>query len=215
MAKSLSVSKQILIANYKSDVNSSSGIEAGYMITPLTDGTAGLKIYARIRPDVNRVDLLPKTALTLRGVTETAAQDKYMADLAALKTFFGLTNAGDTATGIGMPWIELDSAGVFWNTQKSSFPENAVFSTTATAGVTTDSTNTHKYLNYFDPKTGDFGAIPVKTTAEGPTTDTATFWQKYKKWFIGLGIAIGVGGLVALMWPKKVKKVFPKLSKKK
>ncbi|MBA4849482.1 hypothetical protein [Emticicia sp. BO119] len=213
MAKTLSVSKQVLIANYKSDLNANSGIEAGYVITPATDGTAGLKIYGRVRPDVNRVDLLPKTALGSRGITETAAQDKYMADLAALKTFFGLVNAGDTATAISMPWIKLDASGVYWDPQVATFPETAVYSVATTDGVTTDSSNTHKYLNYFDPKTGDFGSIPVKATADGTPT-TETFFQKYKNWFIGGGIVAAVGVLAALLWPKKVKRILPKALKR-
>lgn len=214
MAKSLNVSKQILIANHKANVDANSGIEAGFMITPINDGAAGLKIYARIRPDVNRVDLLPKTALTQRGIIEAAAQDKYMADLAAIKTFFGLVNNGDNAALIGMHWIELDAGGVFWNPAKSPFPQPAVFSVSATEGVTEDVAKTHKYLNYFNPATGDFGVAPVKAAASDPTTPE-TFWAKWKNWIIGGGIAAGAAALAYALWPKKKRVALPRLPKRR
>ncbi len=192
MAKTITVSKQASIVNYKEAVNSTSGIEAGFLITPLIDGAAQLLIYARVTPSLNRVNLSPRTALSARGITETAAQAKYMADDAAIKTFFGLTNVGDTGAALGFPYIKLDAGGVYWDTTTAAFTQSAIFSTTETAGVTISVDGNHKYLNYFDNKTGDFGAVPATVTAG---TDTPTT----EKNFLGLTVRqtwLAVGGAV-------------------
>lgn len=209
--KKLTVSKQIAIINYKSAVSSGSGIEAGYIFTPSTDAVNGPKFYGRKLPNVNRVDLFGADALTPRGITEAAAVAKYATNTAALKTFFGLTNVGDDASAIGMPWIKLDGGGVYWDETVSPFPEQTTFATTATEGVKTDNSDTHKYLNYFNPATGDFDATPVKATAADPAA-TQTLYQKYKSaiWW-GIGGLVVVGGAVVLIlntfkWGKKKKK---------
>ncbi|MBA4849015.1 hypothetical protein [Emticicia sp. BO119] len=209
MAKKVLVSAQILIANYKAAVNDSSGIEAGYIITPQTDSVSGLKIYARIRPNVNRVDLLAKDSLDPRGITETVAKDKFMANLAAIKTFFALTNVGETAAALDMPQIKLDSGGVFWDTTVTSFPQPTVFSTNVVEGTTTDPSDTHKYLNYFTPSIGDFSAKPVTTPAAATASDEG-FFAKYKRPILwGVGVVVVVVGFVAIdpfKWFKKKSK---------
>lgn len=208
--KKLTVGKQILIANYKLAVNESSGIEAGYKLTPSTDGVPGLNIYGYIRPNVNRVYLGGRDVLTPRGITETAAQAKYMVDTAALKTFFGLSAVGDDASAAGMPWIKLDGGGVYWDTAVAPFPESTVFSTTATDGVKTDNSDTHKYLNYFNPATGDYDATPVKATASDAVVAEG-FYQKNKItiWVIS-GILVVGAAVVAIFnpfkWGKKTAK---------
>lgn len=210
MPKKLAVSKQIGIINYKAPVNSSSGIEAGFIFTPSTDGVNGPKFYGRKLPNVNRVELFGADALTPRGITEAAAVAKYATNTAALKTFFGLTNVGEDASSIGMPWIKLDGGGVYWDETVNPFPEQVFFATTATEGVKNDVSDTHKYLNYFNPATGDFDATPVKAAAE--TTTEPGFYQKYKSaiWW-GVGGLVVIGSAVVLIlnpfkWGKKKSK---------
>lgn len=209
MAKKLLVSAQILIANYKAAVNDSSGIEAGYVITPQIDSVSQLKIYARIRPNVNRVDLLAKDSLDPRGITETVAKDKFMANLAAIKSFFALVNVGESASGLDMPQIKLDSGGVYWDTTVTSFPQPTVFSTVVADGTTTDPGDAHKYLNYFNPAIGDFAAKPVTAPTAASASDEG-FWAKYKKPILwGGGILVTIVGFVALdpfKWFKKKSK---------
>lgn len=176
MAKLLNVStKQALIINYKSDINANSGIEAGWIITPVTDGTAQLLILAVQKPNENRVNLFPRTALTPRGITESAAQAKYMADLATMKTYFGLVNVNDTAAAIGLPQIKLDDGGIWWDPSVRTFPTPVFTSNETWDKVTAD--GTHKLLNYFNATTGVFDAAPVVAVA---TTDSAA------KTFLGL-----------------------------
>lgn len=210
--KKISVSKQIAIINYKQTVSSVSGIEAGYIITPYTDSVAGPKFYARILPNVNRVDILGADALTPRGITEATAVAKYAANTAALKTFFGLVNAGEDASANGMAWIKLDAGGVFWDLSVAPFPEGTVFATTATDGVKTDVSDTHKYINFFNPTTGDFDATPVKKAAAEGTDGEVSFYQKYKSaiWWGLAGVVVVVGGILVIAnpfhWGKKKKK---------
>lgn len=219
MAKKLLVSAQVVIVNYKQPVNDSSGIEAGYILTPQTDNVSGLKIYARIRPNVNRVDLLAKDSLDPRGINETVAKDKFMANLAAIKSFFNLVNAGESASGLDMPQIKLDGGGVYWDTQVTAFPQATVFTTSVTDGTTTDPSDTHKYLNYFNPAIGDFNAKPVAAPVAAGASEGG-FWATHKKTILwGGGILVSVIGFVAwdpLNWfKKKTTKLLGKAKRKK
>lgn len=206
MAKTLSISEQALIVNYKSAVTQSSGIEALHVITPFTDGVAGLLIMASQRPNENRINLLPKTGLTPRGIYETAALDKYMADLAAIKAFFGLVNVGDTAAAISLPQIKLDEGGVYWDPAVATFPTPKFASSETTDKITAD--GNHKVLNYFNVTTGTFDAKPAVLTPVAVTANTALGFTA-RQWTIGAAIAtvltLVIWDPMKLIWNRKKK----------
>lgn len=193
MGKSLLVSAQALIVNFKSAVTQFSGIEALHVLTPLTDNTAGLLIMASQKPNESRVNLFSKTALGNRGITEVAAQDKYMATDAAIKTFFGLVSVGDTAAAIGMPQIKLDAGGVYWDPAVSTFP-TPIFTSSATEDKVSADGN-HKLLNYFNITTGTFDSKPAVLTPAVVTANT-TLGLTTRQWTIGGVIAAVVGFVI-------------------
>lgn len=207
MAKTLQTSEQALIANYKSAPGQ--GIEALHVITPFTDGVPGLLIMASQQPNINRVNLLPRTALTPRGIVETAAQEKYMADLAAIKTFFGLVNNGDSAAAINMPYIKLDTGGVYWDTSLASFPTPIFASNAATDKITAD--GNHKVLNYFNVTTGTFDAKPALYGNGNPGNEPKLFLGFTTRQWTVTGVIASVVGFVIwdplkLIWNRKKKK---------
>lgn len=206
MAKILNISaKQAIIINYKSDVNANSGIEAGWIITPVTDGTAELLILATQKPNENRINLFPRTGLTPRGITETAAQAKYIADLATLKTYFGLSVVGDTAAAIGLPQIKLDTGGVWWDPSVRSFPTSVFTSNESFDKITAD--GNHKLLNYFNATTGVFDAAPIAPFKNGDPEVKTFLGLTTRQWVIGGSIATFLVLLVTdplkLIWKKK------------
>lgn len=205
---SLSVSKQIGIANYKASQTQSSGIEALHVITPVKDSVTGLLILAIQKPGLNRVKLHPAADLSLRGITETAAQAKYISDTATLKSYFGLSNVGDSAAAMGLPQVRLDEGGVYLDPQVASFPTPSFASTAVENKISSD--GNHLWMNYFNPVTGTFDAVPgpLVTGNQTPGSETKTFLGlTSRQWTIG-GVIAGLATFIIwdprnMIWNRK------------